>query len=355
LPAFLEPSLALLCEKPRSGPQWIHEIKYDGYRIQARLDGGRVRLVTRKRLDWTKRFPTIATALEGLAVSSALIDGEIVAEDERGIPSFSLLQADLKASRHDRLRYYAFDLLHLDGFDLTDVSLLGRKSLLQQALSLLPAGSPLRYSDHTDQSGATVFAHACQMGLEGIVSKRKDLPYRAGRGQHWLKVKCVQRQEFIILGYVPSTAGAGFVGSLALGFYEKGKLSYAGRVGTGWSNDVSRSLRHTIEQLHAERPAFGKPLPAGAIVARMIEKAEDVRHLIPLQICKFDHLNVSAARGQFALKPLFLFSGPGPYLRTLVWAVRVARCLHFWPVAATDSCLRGLSLDDGAAARSRSR
>jgi len=135
--------LALLCDKPPSGLQWIHEIKYDGYRIQARLDGGRVRLLTRKRLDWTKRFPTIASALEGLSVSSALIDGEIVAEDERGIPSFSLLQADLKASRHDRLRYYAFDLLYLDGFDLTDASLLDRKSLLQQALSLLPSGSPL--------------------------------------------------------------------------------------------------------------------------------------------------------------------------------------------------------------------
>jgi bifunctional non-homologous end joining protein LigD len=160
---FLEPSLALLCEKPPSGPQWIHEIKYDGYRIQARLDGGRVRLLTRKRLDWTKkRFPTVAAALEALSVSSALIDGEIVAEDERGIPSFSLLQADLKASRHDRLRYYAFDLLYLDGFDLTDASLLDRKSLLQQALSLLPTASPLRYSDHTDQSGVTVFAHACQ-------------------------------------------------------------------------------------------------------------------------------------------------------------------------------------------------
>jgi bifunctional non-homologous end joining protein LigD len=262
LPAFLEPSLALLCEKPPSGPQWIHEIKYDGYRIQARLEGGRVRLLTRKRLDWTKRFPTIVTALAGLSVSSALIDGEIVAENDRGIPSFSLLQADLKASRHDRLRYYAFDLLYLDGFDLTDASLLDRKSLLQQALFLLPAGSPLRYSDHTDQSGATVFAHACQIGLEGIVSKRKDLPYRAGRGQHWLK--CVQRQEFIILGYVPSTAGASFVGSLALGFYEKGRLVYAGRVGTGWSNDLSRSLRDTIEHLHADRPAFGKPLLAGA-------------------------------------------------------------------------------------------
>jgi bifunctional non-homologous end joining protein LigD len=129
LPAFVEPSLALLADKPPSGPQWVHEIKYDGYRIQARIDRGKVRLLTRKALDWTTRFPTIAAALEVFRVDKALLDGEIVSEDEGGIPHFSDLQADLKSGRRDRLRYHVFDLLHLDGFDLTRATLLDRKSL----------------------------------------------------------------------------------------------------------------------------------------------------------------------------------------------------------------------------------
>jgi bifunctional non-homologous end joining protein LigD len=264
LPAFLEPSLALLSDKPPSGPTWVHEIKYDGYRIQARIDGGKVRLLTRKSLDWTARFPTIAAALEVLGVDKALLDGEIVSEDDRGIPHFSDLQADLKSGRGDRLHYHVFDLLHLDGFDLTGATLLDRKSLLQQTLARLPAGSPLRYSEHTGESSAAMLKHACEMGLEGIVSKRKDLPYRSGRGQHWLKVKCTHAQELVILGYVPSTAGAGFVGALALGYYDKGKLVYAGRVGTGWSREFTRSLHDTMERLHAAKPVFGRPLPAGA-------------------------------------------------------------------------------------------
>jgi bifunctional non-homologous end joining protein LigD len=157
-----------------------------------------------------------------------------------------------------------FDLLYLDGFDLTGVTLLDRKSLLERFLRRAPAGSPLRYSEHSDENGATMLKHACRMGLEGIVSKRKDLPYRSGRGEHWLKIKCVQAQEFVILGYVPSTSGADMVGSLVLGYYEDRKLVHAGRVGTGWSHRLSRSLRDAIEKLHAPKPTFGRPLPKGA-------------------------------------------------------------------------------------------
>jgi bifunctional non-homologous end joining protein LigD len=148
LPAFLEPSLALLCEKPPTGANWVHEIKYDGYRIQARINGGKVRLLTRKALDWTARFPTIAAALEGLQVKTALLDGEIVAEDARGIPHFSDLQADLKSGRRDRLRYHVFDLLYLDGFDLTGSALLDRKSQLQKIMPRPGTVSLLRFSDH---------------------------------------------------------------------------------------------------------------------------------------------------------------------------------------------------------------
>jgi bifunctional non-homologous end joining protein LigD len=264
LPAFIDPSLALLAEKPPSGPQWVHEIKFDGYRIQARIEGDDIRLLTRKALDWTKRFPTIAAALRGLNAEKALLDGEVVSDDERGIPRFSDLQADLKSGRRDRLRYHVFDLVYLDGLDLTGATLLDRKSLLERLLGRAPAGSPLRYSEHSDENGATMLKHACRMGLEGIVSKRKDLPYRSGRGEHWLKIKCVHAQEFAIAGYVPSTAGAEMVGSIVLGYYEDGKLVHAGRVGTGWTHKLSRSLRETIEKLHAPKPPFAKPLPRGA-------------------------------------------------------------------------------------------
>jgi bifunctional non-homologous end joining protein LigD len=280
LPAFVEPSLALLTDKPPSGTRWVHEIKFDGYRVQARIDEGEVRLLTRKALDWTKRFPTIAAALKALKVDKAVLDGEIVSEDEAGIPRFADLQADLKSGRTDRIRYHIFDLLYLDGFDLSGATLLDRKALLRSLMARLSTNSLLRYSEHSDEDAATMLRHACRMGLEGIVSKRKELPYRSGRGEHWLKIKCTEAQEFVIVGYVPSTAGAAFVGSLALGYYDQGKLVYAGRVGTGWTRKLSKSLRDAIEGLHAAAPAFGQPLPRGA------EKG--VRWARPTLVCEIE-------------------------------------------------------------------
>jgi bifunctional non-homologous end joining protein LigD len=264
LPAFLEPCLAAPCEKPPSGEKWIHEIKHDGYRIQARIDGRTVRLFTRNGLDWTARFRGIADALLPLGLGSALIDGEIVVEDDAGISSLSHLQADLQAGRRDRFRYFAFDLLYCEGFDLTKATLLDRKDLLAQVIAGLPQNSPIRFSEHLEADGPTMLAHSCRFGLEGIVSKRKDLPYRPGRGDHWLKAKCMQSQEFVILGYLASTAASGAVGSLPLGYYADGKLVYAGRVGTGWSADVATSLRKELDKIKSCKPALLKPLPAGA-------------------------------------------------------------------------------------------
>ena len=281
LPTFLEPSLASLCEKPPSGPKWIHEIKYDGYRMQARIDGGDVHLLTRKKLDWTERFLSIANVLRALSLGSALIDGEIVVEDASGISSFNDLQADLKAGRLDRFRYFAFDILYCEGFDLTKVALKDRKDLLQRLLVGLPAGSPIRFSEHLDVDGPTMLEHACRFGLEGIVSKRSDLPYRSGRGDHWLKSKCLERQEFIVLGYIPSTVASRSVGSLALGYHGNGNLTYAGRVGTGWSQEQARSLRDDLEKISAAKPQFDKPLPAGT------EKG--VRWVEPCLVCEIEY------------------------------------------------------------------
>ncbi len=281
LPVFFEPSLASLCEKPPTGPKWIHEIKYDGYRMQARIDGRTIRLLTRKKLDWTERFRSIADALKALGLASALIDGEITVEDASGISSFNNLQADLKAGRLDRFSYVAFDILYCEGFDLTKVVLKDRKALLHQLLAGLPAGSPLRFSEHLDVDGPTMLEHSCRLGLEGIISKRADLPYRSGRGDHWLKSKCVERQEFVILGYVPSTVSSRSIGSLVLGYHDSGKLIYAGRVGTGWSTDQARSLRDELEKINSTKPQFIKPLPAGA------EKG--VRWTEPGLVCEIEY------------------------------------------------------------------
>ncbi|HEY6257719.1 MAG TPA: DNA ligase D, partial [Xanthobacteraceae bacterium] len=263
LPQFQEPSLASPCEKPPSGPKWIHEIKHNGYRMQARIDAGVVRLLTRKALDWTERFASIAAAVKKIGLASALLDGEVVVEEANGITSFNNLQADLSSGRQDRFRYFVFDLLYCEGFDLTKAALIDRKNLLQQILADLPEGLPIRYSEHLETDGPTMLEHSCRFGLEGIVSKRKDLPYRAGRGDHWLKSKCIDRQEFVILGYVPSTADSRAVGALALGYYADQALTYAGRVGTGWSGEQARSLREALDAIAAKKPQLGNALPLG--------------------------------------------------------------------------------------------
>ncbi len=264
LPTFLEPSLASPCDKPPSGPKWIHEIKHDGYRIQARINGRETRLFTRKALDWTARFRSIADALAGLGLGSALIDGEIVVEDEKGISSLNNLQADLKAGRRERFRYYVFDLLYCEGYDLTKATLVDRKRLLQDIVAGLAAISPIRFSEHLEADGPTMLEHSCRFGLEGIISKRRDLPYRPGRGEHWFKAKCQQSREFVILGYVASTAASRTVGALALGYYADGQWVYAGRVGTGWSADLAASLYAELDQIKTTKPALRNALPAGA-------------------------------------------------------------------------------------------
>ena len=264
LPTFVEPSLASPCDRPPSGPKWVHEIKHDGYRIQARLDGGEVKLLTRKNLDWTKRFRAIEAALMELRIGSALLDGEIVVEEANGLSTFNGLQADLSTGRQDRMRYHAFDLLYCDGYDLTPATLIDRKRLLEQVLAELPAGSPVRFSEHLETDGPTMFEHAGRLGLEGIVSKRRDAPYRPGRTDDWLKSMCVKRQEFLILGYIPSTVAAGMVGALLIGYRQDGTLVYAGRVGTGWSTAEAHSLKEQLEKISAAKPAFARPLPVGA-------------------------------------------------------------------------------------------
>src|SRR6185437_16951949 len=214
LPAFVEPSLATLVDTAPEHGNWIHEIKFDGYRIQARLDGGKVKLLTRRGLDWTLKFPTIAEVVSALPAKTALIDGELVVEDEDGVSSFSLLQQVLKDSRHARMVYYVFDLMHLDGRDLKPLPLKERKQALARLLKNASKRTPIRLSESLTEPGPTLYKHACKLGLEGIVSKLADAAYHSGRGHDWIKTKCSDRQELVIAGFVPSTADAHAIGAL---------------------------------------------------------------------------------------------------------------------------------------------
>ncbi len=256
LPDFVPPCLATLADKAPDGANWVHEIKFDGYRIQVRLDRGKVNLLTRKGLDWTKRFPTVAAAVAKLPAKDALIDGELVAEGPDGLSSFSLLQQDLKASRHDRMAFYAFDLLHLDGADLRPLPLVTRKDALAALVNGHSGRETLRLSEFLTEPGKILLRHACKMGLEGIVSKLGDAPYRSGRGRDWIKTKCSDRQELVVAGYVPSSADAHAIGALVLGFYQRNKLHYAGRTGTGFTHESARALYRKLKAITVERSPF---------------------------------------------------------------------------------------------------
>lgn len=264
LPAFVPPCLATLSDKAPSGARWLHEIKFDGYRLQARIQGGKATLLTRKGLDWTAKFGALAEALAALDLGAALIDGEAVVEDAHGVSDFSALQAALKAGDTSRIVFHAFDLLHLDGVDLAGAPLAERKRLLALLLDDAPAGGTVRLSEHIVGDGEAMKRHACRIGLEGIVSKRADRPYSSGRSGDWLKTKCSARQEFVIAGYVPATSLRKAVGSLVLGVYEGDDLVHVGRVGTGFTEREARTLYEAIEAVHADGPPFAAPLPRAA-------------------------------------------------------------------------------------------
>jgi bifunctional non-homologous end joining protein LigD len=259
LPDFIPPSLATLSDVPPRGANWIHEIKLDGYRIEARLDHGKVRLFTRNRQDWTHRFQTIADAVAELPAETALLDGELVAQNDKGFSSFSLLQTDLKEGNSKRLVYWVFDLLHLDGRDLTEQPLTERKAALERLLRGGGSAAPIRYCEHLDGSGAAILKRACSLELEGIVSKRSDAPYRSGRTDNFVKTKCHNEQEFVVAGFTPSSAMRQAIGALTVAFHESGELRYAGRVGTGYTHTTARDLWKRLEPLRIEKPPVAVP------------------------------------------------------------------------------------------------
>ena len=262
LPDIVEAQLATLVKDPPTEPGWVHEVKYDGYRMLCRIDNGKARMMSRNGKEWTAQFPEVVRSLARLPVKTAWIDGEVVVVDEQGRTSFQALQNVLNAESGGSLNYFAFDLLYLDGYDLRGASLVERKRVLQQLLARPPAN--IRYSDHFVAPGVEFRAKACKLGLEGMISKRADLPYQAGRGGAWLKIKCLRRQEMVIGGYTdPAGSRHGF-GALLLGVYdEQGRLAYSGKVGTGFNDERLTRISKMLAGLQQKESPFYNP-PTGA-------------------------------------------------------------------------------------------
>lgn len=255
-PTFQEPQLCTLVDSVPTGSQWLHEVKYDGYRALIAVAKGKATVFTRSGLDWTDKFQAIADAVARLPLETALFDGEIVAFKE-GRPDFSTLK-DAIASGGD-MTFFAFDLLNLDGEDLTGLPNLARKQRLQP---LIDGKDPrVQYSDHIVGQGEPLFETMCKEGYEGVVSKRADAPYRGKRTQAWLKTKCTRRQEFVIVGWTPSAKSRGFA-SLLLGLNGADGLVYAGKVGTGFDTATMLDLRARLEKIERKTPTVAAPRAA---------------------------------------------------------------------------------------------
>lgn len=257
LPESCDFQLASLRDVPPEGEEWLHEIKFDGYRMVCRIADGQARFITRRGNEWTYRFPHLAAAANALHAKSAMLDGETVALLPTGASSFQALQNAFRGETALPIVYYAFDLLHLDGRDLRALPLDERKDRLAELLRRADPEGPLRYSEHIVGRGGEFFRQACRRGLEGVISKRRDRPHRGGRSAEWIKAKCVQSAEFVIGGFTdPERSRQGF-GALLLGYHDgPGPLVYAGRVGTGFSTRTLQELRQQLDKLERRQSPF---------------------------------------------------------------------------------------------------
>ncbi len=271
LPAFIAPQLASLAAAAPDGEGWLHEIKFDGYRALVRIDAGEVRIFTRNGHDWTARYGDLPGAFAGLGDQRLLLDGEIVVQDDDGVSSFAALQDALACGRPQTLLFYAFDLLHLDGRDLLSIPLLRRKEALAAVLApVVDTPAPIQLSDHILGRGAAFAGEACRMGLEGIVSKRIDAPYRSGRSRTWIKSKCVASDDFVIIGFT-ETKAAGGLAALLLAVDGEGGLSYAGRAGSGISRNEAQRLEAALRPLIRSKPAVTMPPIAAGETVHLVE------------------------------------------------------------------------------------
>lgn len=248
IPGYIEPCDPTLRENPPRGGEWVYEIKADGYRAQLHLLDEQAKAYSRTGHDWSEQFSSIVAAGQKLKATSAVIDGEAVVYGSSGLPDFQQLRRELGPKKSDRIRYHAFDLLYLDGYDLRSVAYVDRKRLLKQLLKKAP--EIFIYVEHIAGEGEEIFRHACKLGVEGLVAKRVDAPYRSGRQETWVKLKCKKSETFPIIAFVEKLgAHPRKVASLYVGRYERGQLLYAGKVRTGYTEATARELRERLDPL----------------------------------------------------------------------------------------------------------
>ena len=261
LPATLPPQTATLAAAAPTSDQWLWEIKFDGYRLMARVEGGQVRLITRGGHDWSSKMPALVQAVAALGLGSAWLDGEIVVMGAKGTPDFHALQNAIDSSRTVDIEYFLFDLPHLEGYDLRQVPLQARRQVLQRLLEDRPQPR-LRFSAGFEAGAATILESARQMGLEGVMAKRKDAPYVSGRTETWLKLKNKLRQEFVVAGYSDRASGEGEIGALLLGVHDdEGALRSVGNVGTGWNAATASRLKKQLAKIEVAASPFGEQPP----------------------------------------------------------------------------------------------
>ena len=257
LPATFPPQLAQLASQPPGGEEWLHELKFDGYRIGCRIDGKDIHLISRSGKDWTSNFPEVRKAAAQLQVRRAFLDGEVAVMLSDGRTSFQALQNVIGSAPPRDLVYFVFDLLHLDGEDIARLPLERRKARLERLIDSLGGGTLIRYADHVAGRGPEFLQQACRHGLEGIVSKRRDLPYQAGHNQYWLKAKCIKRQEFVIGGFTDPEGSRLGIGALLVGVYgATGALVFAGKVGTGFTHKSAQEIRCRLDALEQNECPF---------------------------------------------------------------------------------------------------
>jgi bifunctional non-homologous end joining protein LigD len=279
-PGFVEPQLPrLVAAVPAQTGGWIHELKFDGYRMQAHLRNGVVRFLSRNNIDWSNRFPLLLNAVEALPATTVILDGEVVSLDARGRSDFQRLQNSLKLKNDRTLRYYVFDVLYLDGRDLRGLPLVERKEILKRLLRKARPGVVL--SEDFPGAGAEIFRVSCEHELEGIVSKRAASPYTSGRGDLWVKTKCSRRQEFVIGGWTGLQGGRPGIGALLLGVFEDGELRYSGRVGTGFDVATLRELRKLLGAIEVAESPFAKNSPRG----------KGIHWVTPTRVCEVSFSN----------------------------------------------------------------
>lgn len=260
MPDRIEPALALLSDKVPTGPEWQYEVKWDGYRLAIHVELMGVRIITRGGHNWTDRFAGIAAAARDFSPRTMILDGEAVVLDEQGRSDFSALQKALggrggKRNAVDAV-FYAFDLLYLDGHDLTRMGQMERREMLRDLLE--DREGAIKFSESIDADGERLLASACELGLEGIIAKHEDRPYRSGRTGDWVKIKCVQSDSFFIVGYEPSTAIPGAIARLLLARKEGHSFTYVGSVGTGFKHAEARAMKKQLHDIRTETPVVAK-------------------------------------------------------------------------------------------------